>query len=59
MRRIVPLLDRVLVERVKAPTKSMGGVLLPESSAGKLNEVWFSKFSRLSLTLVFVHFEMF
>ncbi len=35
-RRLIPLLDRVLVERIVAPTKSAGGVLLPESAAPKV-----------------------
>merc|ERR1719198_2603426 len=37
-KRLIPLLDRVLVKRIEAPTKSIGGVLLPESTASKLNE---------------------
>ncbi|EOD27907.1 hypothetical protein EMIHUDRAFT_373699 [Emiliania huxleyi CCMP1516] len=37
-RRLVPLLDRVLVQRIEPPTKSIGGVLLPESTQSKLNE---------------------
>ena len=37
-RRLIPLLDRVLVQRLEPPTKSLGGVLLPESSQSKLNE---------------------
>lgn len=36
MRRLVPLLDRVLVERLVAPGKSAGGVLLPESAVSKV-----------------------
>jgi chaperonin GroES len=32
----VPLLDRVLVERIVAPTKSAGGVLLPETAVQKV-----------------------
>lgn len=36
-KRLIPLLDRVLVKRLEAP-KSVGGILLPESSATKLNE---------------------
>jgi hypothetical protein len=35
-RRLIPLLDRVLVERVVAPTKSAGGVLLPDSALPKV-----------------------
>lgn len=35
-KRLVPLLDRVLVERVAARTKTAGGVLLPDSAASKV-----------------------
>ena len=35
-RRLIPLLDRVLVEKITAPTKSAGGVLLPESALPKV-----------------------
>ena len=36
---MVPLLDRVLVKRIEAPSKSIGGVLLPDSAVEKkLNE---------------------
>ena len=35
-RRLIPLLDRVLVERVVAAVKSSGGILLPESAASKV-----------------------
>uniref|UniRef100_A0A7S0WKQ9 Protein groES n=1 Tax=Chlamydomonas leiostraca TaxID=1034604 RepID=A0A7S0WKQ9_9CHLO len=37
-RRLIPLLDRVLVERVQHAAKSAGGVLLPETALPKLNE---------------------
>ena len=38
-RLIKPLLDRVLVEKITPPTKSLGGVLLTESmTAGKVRE---------------------
>ena len=37
-RRLIPLLDRVLVKRLEPPTKSIGGVLLPEATVSKLNE---------------------
>lgn len=37
LRRLIPLLDRVLVEKVTPPSKSVGGVLLPETIAGKVN----------------------
>lgn len=35
---MIPTLDRVLVRRVKAQSKSTGGVLLPESAQKRLNE---------------------
>eukprot|EP00958_Prasinococcus_capsulatus_P001903 scaffold175_cov414-Prasinococcus_capsulatus_cf.AAC.11 len=35
-RRIIPLLDRVLVERVLPQTKSAGGILLPDSAVAKV-----------------------
>lgn len=35
--RIIPLLDRVLVQKIKPAVQSAGGVLLPESGA-KLNQ---------------------
>lgn len=38
IKSLVPLLDRVLVQRVKAPAKTVGGILLPESSVKELNE---------------------
>ena len=33
--KLTPLLDRVLVEKVAAKTKTVGGILLPESAASK------------------------
>lgn len=38
VRSLIPLLDRVLVQRVKAETKTAGGIFLPESAVEKLNE---------------------
>lgn len=38
MRKIIPLLDRVLIEKAVADKTSAGGVLLPESALSKLNE---------------------
>mgnify|MGYP001818744259 CR=1 FL=1 len=35
-KKLIPLLDRVLVQRIVPPTKSMGGVLLPDSAAQKV-----------------------
>ncbi|KAL3141840.1 hypothetical protein ABBQ32_004508 [Trebouxia sp. C0010 RCD-2024] len=37
-KRLIPLLDRVLVEKLTAPNKSVGGILLPESATSKYNE---------------------
>jgi hypothetical protein len=37
MKKIVPLFDRVLVQRVKPQTK-VGGIVLPESASQKTNE---------------------
>ncbi|OCL07953.1 Cpn10-domain-containing protein, partial [Glonium stellatum] len=38
IRSLAPLLDRVLVQRVKAEAKTAGGIFLPESSVKELNE---------------------
>lgn len=32
-KRLIPLLDRVLVQKLEAPTKSVGGVLLPDTAS--------------------------
>eukprot|EP00741_Cyanophora_paradoxa_P003270 tig00000691_g3178.t1 len=37
-KRLVPLLDRVVVEKVTPPTSSIGGVIIPDSLKTKLNE---------------------
>jgi len=36
-RRLVPLFDRVLVERFVAETKSKGGIMIPEKALGKVH----------------------
>jgi len=38
-KRLIPLLDRVLLEKIVAPTKSVGGILLPESAVSKVRAV--------------------
>ena len=38
IKSLVPLLDRILVQRVKAETKTASGIFLPESSVKELNE---------------------
>lgn len=35
---IVPLLDRILVQRIKAEAKTASGILLPEKNVEKLNQ---------------------
>ncbi len=35
---LAPLLDRILVQRVKAQAKTASGIFLPESSVKELNE---------------------
>ncbi len=32
-KRLIPLLDRILVQKLEAPTKSVGGVLLPDTAS--------------------------
>lgn len=34
----MPLLDRVLVQRIKMESRTAGGIFLPESSVKELNE---------------------
>lgn len=36
-KRLIPLLDRVLISRVVPEVKSAGGILLPETAQTKLN----------------------
>ncbi|OAL18314.1 hypothetical protein AYO20_11758 [Fonsecaea nubica] len=38
IRSLVPLLDRVLVQRIKAESRTAAGIYLPESSVKELNE---------------------
>jgi len=38
IKALVPLLDRVLVQRIKADAKTAGGIFLPESAQKELNE---------------------
>ncbi|PVU98180.1 hypothetical protein BB561_000059 [Smittium simulii] len=37
-KKVVPLFDRVLIERAKAQTKTASGIFLPEKSVEKLPE---------------------
>merc|ERR1712000_120692 len=36
--KITPLSDRVLVAKIKAPEKTVGGIVLPESAQPKINK---------------------
>ncbi|TKA66567.1 hypothetical protein B0A55_08272 [Friedmanniomyces simplex] len=38
IKSLAPLLDRVLVQRVKADAKTAGGIFLPESAQKELNQ---------------------
>lgn len=38
IKSLIPLLDRVLIQRVKAEAKTASGIFLPESSVKELNE---------------------
>lgn len=38
VKSLVPLLDRILVQRIKAQAKTASGIYLPESSVKELNE---------------------
>ncbi|KAK4494810.1 hypothetical protein PRZ48_014166 [Zasmidium cellare] len=38
IKALAPLLDRVLVQRVKAEAKTAGGLFLPETAVKELNE---------------------
>lgn len=38
IKSLAPLLDRVLVQRIKAETKTAGGIFLPDSAVKELNE---------------------
>ena len=36
VKRIIPMLDRILVQRAEAATTSKGGILIPEKSVGRV-----------------------
>ncbi|KAL1116674.1 hypothetical protein AAG570_005146 [Ranatra chinensis] len=36
LKRLVPMFDRVLVQRAEAVTKTAGGIVIPEKSQGKV-----------------------
>jgi len=37
-KRFVPLADRILVQKLKSETKSVGGILLPDSAKQEMNQ---------------------
>ena len=38
-KRLIPLLDRILVEKLSPPAKSIGGVLLPDAAGKVMTDV--------------------
>ncbi|XP_017956695.1 10 kDa heat shock protein, mitochondrial isoform X2 [Drosophila navojoa] len=38
IKKIIPMLDRILIQRAEAVTKTKGGIVLPEKSVGKVLE---------------------
>ncbi|EDV39178.1 uncharacterized protein Dana_GF24628 [Drosophila ananassae] len=38
IKKIIPMLDRILIQRAEALTKTKGGIVLPEKSIGKVLE---------------------
>uniref|UniRef100_H2B649 10 kDa heat shock protein, mitochondrial n=1 Tax=Paracyclopina nana TaxID=565004 RepID=H2B649_PARNA len=38
IKRLLPLFDRIVVQRAEAATKSKGGIIIPEKSVGKVLE---------------------
>ncbi|XP_036326065.1 10 kDa heat shock protein, mitochondrial [Rhagoletis pomonella] len=38
IKKILPMLDRILIQRAEAVTATKGGILLPEKSVGKVLE---------------------
>jgi co-chaperonin GroES (HSP10) len=39
VKKLIPLMDRVLVERAVAATKTSGGILLPETVGSKVRRM--------------------
>ena len=53
VKKLIPLLDRVLVERAVAATKTSGGILLPETVGSKVSRMNSHSYSSSSSSLVF------
>ena len=51
VKKLIPLMDRVLVERAVAATKTSGGILLPETVGSKVRRMFYSSFARILLLL--------
>ena len=49
VKKLIPLMDRVLVERAVAATKTSGGILLPETVGSKVRRMFYSSFARILL----------
>lgn len=53
VKKLIPLMDRVLVERAVAATKTSGGILLPETVGSKVRRMNSHSHSSSSSSLVF------
>lgn len=42
-KRLIPLLDRVLVEKLQPATKTASGILLPETAVSKVGNLFLYK----------------
>lgn len=38
LKRVIPLLDRILVQRIEAVTQTKGGIVIPETAQSKVNQ---------------------
>jgi chaperonin GroES len=38
-KRLVPLLNRIVVEKMTAPNKTVGGIMLPETAVPKVRRI--------------------
>lgn len=38
VKRVIPLLDRILIQRAEALTQSKGGIVIPESAQSKVSQ---------------------
>ena len=54
VKKLIPLMDRVLVERAVAATKTSGGILLPETVGSKVRRMNSHSHSSLSSLVFFL-----